>query len=998
MEEIKWLNYWKKSLSDSQKAEINLIKPWYFGVDNFVIESENINEIHEAKNLIDAEERRKNNQNGISDKDSLNWVNIEHIEVLISPFKIESGTENQPFQKDNETKYPFLFYAKLNRSGVLQIPVETYPVFHRKFLEPLADERTDFIFGALENVEKAISLIKKRYDSYSEYIDDIKTTFKIVTNQYLKDYTVEGFQTLKYGTIILTEEDNFAANGILQLYDKILKEKKIPQLLKSFITLKNNKQNKPLRVSQFIEPNALHLGQMGSDFALSISQRKSLYSFLKSNDKIFAINGPPGTGKTTLIQSIVANKMVQSVIIGPDAPVILACSGNNQAVTNIIDSFSRSNAKSGHLQSRWLPEIDGYATYLPANTKSEVELSAINFKKLNGDGLFKEIENQEYLKRAQKFYIKNSSRYFGKPIKNIDEIISNLKEEIIQIQYQLEQASKRWTDYLKQEIVFTDSYLGERSNKEKYYSENLLNEVAFEADLKTLIGAKEKISFYFKTEPFLRKLYCFFGLKSALKTRSEKIQLILNDSLIIETVDFIFTKNAAIEKIDVKILAATSIIESIEKWKKWKIQNSINGNPPKTDDVYWVFEHLKINMNSSPNCFYDELDVSLRHKAFQMAVNYWEGKYLLKLDEDLKRNNFDSKGPKSAENRWRRHAMLTPCFVSTFFMGPKFFSSYEFVKKGEDGSKIFQEPALFDFIDLLLVDEAGQVSPEVGIATFALAKQAAIIGDIKQIEPIWKTTHEIDLENLKICGIIKNDSLSIFNKEFDQKGFLCASGSIMLMAQNACNVKEDGFTEKGAYLTEHRRCNDEIINFCNELAYNGQLKPLKGKAKDDSLFHPMYCIHVNGNSTYLHSSRYNQNEVSAIVNWLLTNRSKIEKKFGKIENALGIITPFTGQKNKLRNALKDAGFDVDILKIGTVHALQGAERHIILFSMVYGEGDSSTMFFDRDNKPNMLNVAVSRAKDNFIVFANTKILDKKAKTPSGILSNYLVYEVNSTNQ
>lgn len=50
------------------------------------------------------------------------------------------------------------------------------------------------------------------------------------------------------------------------------------------------------------------------------------------------------------------------------------------------------------------------------------------------------------------------------------------------------------------------------------------------------------------------------------------------------------------------------------------------------------------------------------------------------------------------------------------------------------------------------------------------------------------------------------------------------------------------------------------------------------------------------------------------------------------------------------------------------------------------------MFFDRDNKPNMLNVAVSRAKDNFIVFANTKILDKNKKTPSGILANHLTYE------
>jgi superfamily I DNA and/or RNA helicase len=294
---------------------------------------------------------------------------------------------------------------------------------------------------------------------------------------------------------------------------------------------------------------------------------------------------------------------------------------------------------------------------------------------------------------------------------------------------------------------------------------------------------------------------------------------------------------------------------------------------------------------------------------------------------------------------------------------------------------------LFDFIDVLIVDEAGQVTPEVGVATFSLAKQAVIVGDVKQIEPVWNISSKVDIGNLKGCGLIKNDKDLIYEKEFHPKGFLASTGSIMKMAQNAC-----GFKEKGVMLVEHRRCYDEIIKYCNILAYNGQLVPLKGKAPDDLLFKPMYCIHVEGNSTTSSSSRYNQNEVEAIVSWMLKNKKSIEDKYGKLENAVGIITPFVGQKNRLRYNLKEAGFDMDLLKLGTVHALQGAERSIILFSMVYGEGDSSTLFFDRDKKPNMLNVAVSRAKDNFIVFANTKILDKKADTPSGILSNHLKYE------
>ncbi|WP_264537939.1 DEAD/DEAH box helicase [Flavobacterium sp. N1736] len=297
----------------------------------------------------------------------------------------------------------------------------------------------------------------------------------------------------------------------------------------------------------------------------------------------------------------------------------------------------------------------------------------------------------------------------------------------------------------------------------------------------------------------------------------------------------------------------------------------------------------------------------------------------------------------------------------------------------------------------MLVDEAGQVTPEVGIATFALAKQVVIVGDVKQIEPIWNVSNKVDVGNLKKSEIIKTYDDVIYEKEFDSKGFLSSTGSIMKMAQNACNIKSDDIDEKGVTLLEHRRCYNEIIEYCNVLAYNGKLKALKGEAPEDLLFPPMYCIHVDGGSTSLNSSRYNQNEVNAIVNWLITNKTAIETKYGyngldeKIENIVGIITPFTGQKNILRNALKNAGFDVNLFKLGTVHALQGAERSIVLFSMVYGKGDSGTMFFDRDNKPNMLNVAVSRAKDNFIVFANTEILDKEAKTPSGILANHLIY-------
>ncbi len=992
MENKKWLTYWKKSLSDSLKSDIDIEKLQHFEIENFKIESQIISELEKVNNLIDFEENRINRKNGIPSKESENWISLNELQIIISPIKIKPTTENLVLLKDKKTKFPFWFFAQIDRIGKLQIPEETFPVFQRKYLEPLADEKTEFIFGSLENIDKATAIGKEEFENYSEYIKYLKDVFNKAVNQEIESYSIQGYETINNAIVLLPDEDINAAIGIIQLYEKLLKEENIPQLLKSLIALQNENQKNPLGVPDFINSNSLYLGQMGFDFPISISQRKSLYTYLQGNEKVFAVNGPPGTGKTTLLQSIVANKFVESAIIGNNAPIILACSANNQAVTNIIDSFSKSNTKTGELQGRWLPEIEGYATYLPAKGKTEAELKGINYKKQNGEGLFNRVENYAFLQNAKTYFSEKCEAYFGIQILNIKEATKTLQKEIAQIQLIIEKATSRWNEYVDVEKIFSTKYLSVSSDASTYYDSSILNEASFKVDIESLNRIEEKVIFYFNNEPIFRTFFCFLGIKSALRDRASEIKIILRDSLIEDPERFVLTKSNILEKVDAKIRMAKTIIEKIHNWKTWKTQNSIKGNPPKTDEEYRDFELFKIKNHSEPNCFYDELDVSFRHKAFQLALHYWEGRYLVKLEEDLNSDIFTGKNEIKSKNRWQRQAMLTPCFVSTFYMAPKFFSSYKFFKTGEDGRNIFDSPPLLSFIDLLIVDEAGQVSPEVGIATFALAKQAVVVGDVKQIEPVWNITNKIDIGNLKKCELIKSYDDLIYEKEFDPKGFLSSTGSIMKMAQNACNYKEKEIAEKGVMLVEHRRCYDEIIDYCNVLAYKGQLVPLRGKAKSDLLFPPMYCIHVEGNSITSNASRHNQNEVNAIVNWLLKNRKAIENKYGKLESAVGIITPFVGQKNSLRYALNNAGFDIDTLKLGTVHALQGAERPIILFSMVYGKGDVNTMFFDKDKKPNMLNVAVSRAKDNFIVFANTGIFDKNAKTPSGILSNHLTIE------
>lgn len=991
-EHYKWLTYWKKNLADSLNTNIKIEGSQHFEIEDFKIEDNYIADLKKVNTLIDFEERRINEKRGIKNRDDEDWIKIDLIFVVIAPFKLKPVSDHLVHLKDKKPKFPFWYSAYLDRNGKLYIPDEMFPLFQRQYLEPIADERTEFIFGNVEEVDLATTLGKENYSKYPEYIQYVKDIFKNVIGQELCEYQSGAYETIFNTIVLLPQEEINAAIGIIELYEKILHQKNLLELLQSFITLNNNQEKLPITVPDLINTNELHLGQMGFDFPISISQRKSLNTLLGSNEKVFAVNGPPGTGKTTLLQSIVANKMVESALKGEDAPVILACSTNNQAVTNIIDSFSRSNTREGKLQGRWIPDVDGYATYLPSTNKKETELKGINYKKLNGSGLFNDIENLEFLQDAKEFFLERSNEYFNSTALTISSVIQKLQTEISNIEQILKDSGDAWKAYLQSENVFTSNYLLNNSKVSNYYQEDLLNEDMLKDDIENLTKTEQNIITYFNNEPFFRKVFCFLGIQLALKNRASEVKIILRDSQIAIPENFVFKKNEILDTIDSKINTAKKIMDSIEKWKLWKNNNSIKGNPPRSEEKYWEFEHLKIKEKISANCFYDELDVSLRHKAFQLALHYWEGRYLLQLEADLFDPKFNGKGKEPMINRWKRHAMLTPCFVSTFFMAPKFFSFYKFLRRSGEDNKIHDNPPLFNFIDLLIVDEAGQVSPEVGIATFALAKKAVVVGDVKQIEPIWNVNHKIDIGNLKKCEIIEEYDDIVYEKEFDPKGFLSSTGSIMKMAQNASGFKEANLHEKGVLLTEHRRCYDEIINYCNVLAYDGKLIPLRGKAKKDLLFPPMYCIHVEGQSTRnANGSRFNIEEVKTIITWLLDNKSEIEKKYSSIEHAVGIITPFTGQKNSLKSALKDAGFKVDDFKIGTVHALQGAERPIVLFSMVYGDEDDGTLFFDRDNKPNMLNVAVSRAKDNFIVFANTKILNKNAKSPSGVLSNFLKY-------
>ena len=978
-----WLQYYKNSLFDSENLAVDLgrIQNIYHQKNDALNAGTIV--AKNAAEILDTEERRINRIKGITKKSNSNYIELTEIEILIAPFYL---TYKQPTDFNKGKKiHPFWIPARVNRSGQLSCPKDLFPLVARNYLTPISGLKDEFIFSSIENIisarerEKPVPIDGEEKVSWADYWNYVNEMFEHITYQSLYDYNVEGYNSMYELTYFATSAKIATGKSILFLYENILKEFEELPLLSKIITPRERQRQRKEAVTdqQLLIHNHLHLGQMSDKFPLSISQRKTLLSYLSSDHhSVTAVNGPPGTGKTTLLQSVVATEFVKSALIGEEAPVILACSTNNQAVTNIIDSFINSESSLGVLSDRWIPNFTGHATYLPSNSKSEKVLKDINYLKGNlfgYEGTLCELENETYLHEAIHYYFDKFYEAYQIEFESLEDVLGFLQSEIQKIEAILTEGSQTGNNFVKS-IAFVNSFL---RNPDDYLQKETLQigELKEWRKILTSIKAQHKspdfideVKKYFTTEEENNPAYSFVCNSEVLAENSTALKFI-NDCL----------KHVNLA------------VQSNLKLRQWRSENNIQGYPFASEEQMWEYEYEKMNSGDTTHrFFYDEIDVTLRHKAFLLATHYWEARWLIATHEMLESDTEKGTGEKVMMAKWKRRAMLTPCFVATFYMGPQHFIYSQFQGQNEEGRAMFEYLPLFNFLDVLIIDEAGQVTPEISVPLFSLAKKAIIVGDLKQIEPIWSIPKQIDQGNLVSESIIKHYEQSDYLCDL---GFLASTGTIMKMAQNACEFETPlpHGKQPGLLLVEHRRCNDEIIGFCNELAYNGILKPMKGKAKDDQIFPSMVAYHIEGRSERKHSSRYNKDEVKAILKWLAINRDRIEEAYniGSVEEILGIITPFASQKNELTKALVDAGYKIGDIKLGTVHALQGAEREIVLFSSVYSHTDEGTLFFDVDNKPNMLNVAVSRAKDSFILFGDTRVFDENNDTPSGVLKKHL---------
>ena len=191
-----------------------------------------------------------------------------------------------------------------------------------------------------------------------------------------------------------------------------------------------------------------HAGQMSGEYPLSESQREAISCFEEIGEgEVLAVNGPPGTGKTTLLQSIVANMYVRAALERKRAPLIIATSTNNQAVTNIIDSFGKINPVGiKNLETRWITGVHSFAVYFPSKGKySEARNNNYQCTDVKGMDFAEKVESEENRVQAKELFVKEFYEYFGEQIDSLHTAADYINKKLLEI----EEKREKCIEYLE---------------------------------------------------------------------------------------------------------------------------------------------------------------------------------------------------------------------------------------------------------------------------------------------------------------------------------------------------------------------------------------------------------------------------------------------------------------------------------------------------------------------------------------------------------------------
>ncbi len=329
--------------------------------------------------------------------------------------------------------------------------------------------------------------------------------------------------------------------------------------------------------------------------------------------------------------------------------------------------------------------------------------------------------------------------------------------------------------------------------------------------------------------------------------------------------------------------------------------------------------------------FIDAAAAPLRHNLAGMMRELWTGapRASAELVHDL----------------WASLFLVIPLVSTTFASVEKMFGTLPLSSLG-----------------WLLIDEAGQATPQSAVGAVMRAKRAIVVGDPMQVEPVVMLPESLTRAVCERFGV-------------DPTRFAAPTASVQTLADRVSPIvatfeTKAGSRAVGVPLLVHRRCAEPMFGISNAVAYEHLMVQAKAQATSEigRVLGPSRWLHVEGSGT----SHWCEEEGEALLD--LLRRLAQER----VTPDLYVVSPFRAVAEQARDRVRRSGVlapgtDVDRFvrdRIGTIHTVQGREAEAVIFVLGAPMATQAGARAWAGGRPNLLNVAVTRAKERLYVVGN----------------------------
>lgn len=955
----------------------------------------------------------------------------EIIDILRQKYRITSTNE----ELDNSEKFSFAMYFDNQLNFIADkffFTMSGYIRYKKKLPE-------DFL--------KAESNLRDDLDKQFE-----DQNFTVVLNKLLRQYRVS-LENCRYGYVKNLEVDDVNLHSFF--IDDLQKAKQIDteNLNRYFSGFSGNRLNLDSKkdsegfdwevFQEILQPKYYPLGRFSSSstFALSFMQEVAVNLGINQKNSILSVNGPPGTGKTTLLKDLFAEVVVQqaveicelsnkeikgSIVYWEKAKLgclpyqiaeknSVVASSNNGAVQNIVKELPRIDQISEEFRKQLL-EIDYFKT--AANSEISVHWSvkdgkktreltkelleetnwgsfsieggsAVNVSKLlltievinkyleeeyqPNRSVYQEFlelyrvlsqernEVQEYCEKIRQLpaltneYVKEKNRFFEEEQKKLEELKTSRKRNG-EIKIILEKNIAT----VKSELNTLESDGEEllQLSKDEQRNFNLIQLQKPRWLWWKKIVNKEKVNDYFdQLNQANDRLNEVSEQRKALKKEHKKYaELLKKQTNNLETVqkEITITNDAFDHWVHVKrrkLMTLEEKISSLRMLKKQMRMNDIDweqsydalqkSNPWFTQDFRIKQSQLFIKALQVRKQFLFE-----NRKHLAAARRIWE-----KQDMYYSKEN----GGALLRESWQWLNFTIPIISTTFASFGRMFRNLSPNSIGH-----------------LFIDEAGQALPQASVGAIFRSKKIMVVGDPSQIKPVLP----LDSNVLNLLGQ---------NYQVDEK-FVSSEASTQTIvdATSQYGFQKDDHEWTGIPLWVHRRSDYPMFSISNEISYNGLM--VQGKAKEEAQGQANW-FHIFGKAKDKFVKEQSEFLKAEILRRLEENPTLADEIY--------VISPFKNVAYRLAQELNIIGFtnyeNGKATNVGTVHTFQGKEAKIVYF-VLGADSESKGAAKWAVSEPNIMNVAATRAKEEFYIIGDKKLYStigsKVANQTIAIIDHY----------